>query len=195
MGRYGWRLLWRIAGINQDSFKRELQRLSCHTFGNINLTLVPCDPYISVLTGQTKQLRFFQFGNEPVGSPFPNRKRYDISANDLAHAYTNDTQIMWNGVLGKMKLTARRSNCGFSSLGTSLLEVPFRAKSVVPGKLILSEKDFRYHPSFSPTSVLSKANSQFPLKSNRFWALSTIIRGSTKALSPVNPFFNFTIIS
>jgi len=26
-------------------------------------------------------------------------------------------------------------------------------------------------------------------------SLSTIIRGSTKALSPVNPFFNFTIIS
>ncbi|MDO4163616.1 MAG: glycoside hydrolase family 2 TIM barrel-domain containing protein [Bacteroides sp.] len=36
-----------------------------------------------------------------------NRKLYDISVNDLAHAYTNDTQIMWNGVLGKMELTAQ----------------------------------------------------------------------------------------
>lgn len=33
-----------------------------------------------------------------------NRKLYDISENNLAHAYTNDTQIMWNGVLGKMIL-------------------------------------------------------------------------------------------
>ena len=33
-----------------------------------------------------------------------NRKRYDISMSDLAHAYTNDTQIMWNGVLGAMTL-------------------------------------------------------------------------------------------
>ncbi|MDO4159794.1 MAG: glycoside hydrolase family 2 TIM barrel-domain containing protein [Prevotellaceae bacterium] len=35
-----------------------------------------------------------------------NQKLYDISVNNLAHAYTNDTQIMWNGVLGKMELTA-----------------------------------------------------------------------------------------
>ena len=35
-----------------------------------------------------------------------NRKLYDISENNLAHAYTNDTQIMWNGVLGKMILKA-----------------------------------------------------------------------------------------
>lgn len=35
-----------------------------------------------------------------------NSKRYDISVNDLAHAYTNNTQVMWNGVLGNMTLTA-----------------------------------------------------------------------------------------
>lgn len=34
-----------------------------------------------------------------------NRKQYDISVNELAHAYTNDTQIKWNGVLGKMQIT------------------------------------------------------------------------------------------
>ena len=34
-----------------------------------------------------------------------NRKRYDLSWADLAHAYTNDTQIIWNGVLGEMSLT------------------------------------------------------------------------------------------
>lgn len=33
-----------------------------------------------------------------------NRRQYDISVNNLAHAYTNDTQIMWNGILGKIGL-------------------------------------------------------------------------------------------
>ena len=36
-----------------------------------------------------------------------NRKHYDISIKDLAHAYTNDTQIMWNGILGRMELEAK----------------------------------------------------------------------------------------
>ena len=34
-----------------------------------------------------------------------NRKQYDISVNELAHAYTDDTQIKWNGVLGRMEIT------------------------------------------------------------------------------------------
>ena len=34
-----------------------------------------------------------------------NRKKHDISTNNLAHSYTNDTQIMWNGVLGRMQLS------------------------------------------------------------------------------------------
>ncbi len=39
-----------------------------------------------------------------------NRKQYDISVRDLAHAYTNDTQIMWNGVLGRFELHADNSS-------------------------------------------------------------------------------------
>ncbi|MFI3286589.1 MAG: glycoside hydrolase family 2 TIM barrel-domain containing protein [Rikenellaceae bacterium] len=34
-----------------------------------------------------------------------NRKLYDVS-NDLAHAYTDHTQIKWNGLLGEMKIEA-----------------------------------------------------------------------------------------
>ena len=33
-----------------------------------------------------------------------NRKHHDISVDNLAHSYTNDTQIMWNGVLGRIEL-------------------------------------------------------------------------------------------
>jgi hypothetical protein len=36
-----------------------------------------------------------------------NRKRYDMSTRDMAHAYTNGTQIIWNGVIGKLQLEAR----------------------------------------------------------------------------------------
>lgn len=36
-----------------------------------------------------------------------NSKQYDMSTRDMAHAYTNETQIMWNGVIGKLQLTAR----------------------------------------------------------------------------------------
>lgn len=35
-----------------------------------------------------------------------NRKRYDTSENLLAHAYTNETQTLWNGMLGRMELIA-----------------------------------------------------------------------------------------
>ncbi len=36
-----------------------------------------------------------------------NSKQHDISVRNLAHAYTNDTQTMWNGILGHMSLTAK----------------------------------------------------------------------------------------
>lgn len=35
-----------------------------------------------------------------------NRKRYDIS-NGMAHAYTDHTQIIWNGILGDMEIQAK----------------------------------------------------------------------------------------
>jgi hypothetical protein len=35
-----------------------------------------------------------------------NRQKYNVNPSLLAHAYTNDTQIIWNGVLGEISLTA-----------------------------------------------------------------------------------------
>lgn len=35
-----------------------------------------------------------------------NRKRYDISVSELAHAYTDATQVKWNGILGDMYIEA-----------------------------------------------------------------------------------------
>lgn len=48
-------------------------------------------------------------GRHKIALRVDNRKRYDISVNDMAHAYTNETQVMWNGVLGKMILKAGRN--------------------------------------------------------------------------------------
>ena len=36
-----------------------------------------------------------------------NTKQYDISHRDMAHAYTDGTQIIWNGVIGNINLIAR----------------------------------------------------------------------------------------
>ena len=45
-------------------------------------------------------------GKHTITICIDNSKQYDISLDDMAHAYTNETQVMWNGVLGKMQLTA-----------------------------------------------------------------------------------------
>ncbi len=42
-------------------------------------------------------------GENQIELTIDNRKKYDISVNNMAHAYTNETQIMWNGVLGEMQ--------------------------------------------------------------------------------------------
>ena len=35
-----------------------------------------------------------------------NRKQHEMSVNNMAHSYTNETQIMWNGVIGNINLEA-----------------------------------------------------------------------------------------
>ncbi len=43
-------------------------------------------------------------GNHTLTLIIDNRKLHEISVDNLAHSYTNDTQIMWNGMLGRMEL-------------------------------------------------------------------------------------------
>ncbi|REH01614.1 sugar-binding domain-containing protein [Flavobacterium aquicola] len=35
-----------------------------------------------------------------------NRKLFDISVDNMAHSYTNETQIIWNGIIGRMEIEA-----------------------------------------------------------------------------------------
>jgi hypothetical protein len=51
--------------------------------------------------------QFLSPGKHRLVIRIDNRKQYDISVRDLAHAYTDGTQIIWNGVIGEMKLMAK----------------------------------------------------------------------------------------
>lgn len=46
-------------------------------------------------------------GRHTITIRVDNRKRYDITTGDMAHAYTDETQIMWNGIIGEISLTAK----------------------------------------------------------------------------------------
>lgn len=46
-------------------------------------------------------------GKHRIAIRIDNRKKYDITSGDMAHAYTNETQIMWNGILGEISLRAK----------------------------------------------------------------------------------------
>lgn len=51
------------------------------------------------------------FGKEnQLSITIDNSKKYDLSFNDLAHSYTNETQTKWNGILGKIVLEAKPQN-------------------------------------------------------------------------------------
>jgi len=50
--------------------------------------------------------KYLSEGNHKITIRVDNRKKYDISVNDMAHAYTNETQIMWNGIIGEISCEA-----------------------------------------------------------------------------------------
>lgn len=77
-----------------------------------------------------------------------NRKRYDISVRDMAHSYTEETQIIWNGVLGKIALVAR-SPVHIGSVQVYPMEkrirVVTRIEGVEKGQLLLQVLDGTGH--------------------------------------------------
>jgi len=50
---------------------------------------------------------YLQPGKHTLTIRIDNRKKHDITARDMGHAYTNETQTMWNGILGDISLEAR----------------------------------------------------------------------------------------
>ncbi len=67
-------------------------------FDNTEYSLV--SPHVHVLP------QGLSAGKHLLEIEIDNSKQYDISTNNLAHAYTNDTQTMWNGILGDITLRA-----------------------------------------------------------------------------------------
>ena len=64
----------------------------------------------SLVTPHTFNLSsYLQPGKHTITLQVDNRRKYDISLGDrnFAQAYTDDTQIIWNGVIGKIGLTIR----------------------------------------------------------------------------------------
>ncbi|MGN6178695.1 MAG: sugar-binding domain-containing protein [Mucilaginibacter sp.] len=65
--------------------------------------------YIGYQNGLTGPQRFMvnnlKKGKHEIVLRIDNRKQFDISYDNMATAYTNETQIIWNGVLGAIRLT------------------------------------------------------------------------------------------
>jgi hypothetical protein len=50
---------------------------------------------------------FLKPGKHLIVIRIDNSRQYDISHRSMAHAYTEGTQVIWNGIIGKMELVAR----------------------------------------------------------------------------------------
>jgi len=50
--------------------------------------------------------KFMTPGEHLISIRIDNRKKHSTSVKDMAHSYTNETQIMWNGIIGDINLTA-----------------------------------------------------------------------------------------
>lgn len=63
---------------------------------------------VSLSTPQTFQLPELAPGKHTITLRIDNRQQFQIG--DATHAYTEGTQIIWNGVIGKMQLIARQAS-------------------------------------------------------------------------------------
>lgn len=50
---------------------------------------------------------YIQKGNNKITIRVDNRKKHNISVNEMAHAYTDETQIKWNGIIGEIACIAK----------------------------------------------------------------------------------------
>jgi LEA14-like dessication related protein len=89
-----------------------------------------------------------------------NRKQYDMSTRDMAHAYTNGTQIMWNGVIGQMKLIANNNTYiryvqVFPDVknATAKIKINLSNGENTPIKVKVSGKQFSFEKEITGTEV------------------------------------------
>ncbi|SDG36483.1 sugar-binding domain-containing protein [Mucilaginibacter gossypii] len=80
------------------SLERVIWKTDCWIDGK------PAGTQESLIAPQVFKLGPLAAGKHVITIRVDNRKQHDISVNDFAHAYTDGTQIIWNGVIGKMQL-------------------------------------------------------------------------------------------
>ncbi len=90
-------------GVEKRSVIIKLERVLWHSELKINGTKVP--GYQESLSAPHcfDVSKYVREGENKLELSIDNRKKYDISVREMAHAYTNETQIIWNGVIGTMQ--------------------------------------------------------------------------------------------
>ncbi|MFV8324786.1 sugar-binding domain-containing protein [Flavobacterium sp. ZS1P14] len=82
------RVIWKTnVWVDGKELEREQHSLIAPHYFDLTKYLIP---------GQTHRLTI----------RVDNRKQFDMSVDNMAHAYTNETQIIWNGIIGDMKIEA-----------------------------------------------------------------------------------------
>ncbi|WP_281636240.1 sugar-binding domain-containing protein [Flavobacterium marginilacus] len=82
-----------------------------------------------------------------------NRKQFDISVDNMAHSYTNETQIIWNGIIGRMEIEA------FDAVRIANLQVkPEISTGIAKVKVTLNNSAKNTKGILSITAVNKKTN-------------------------------------
>ncbi|HVU57689.1 MAG TPA: polysaccharide lyase family 8 super-sandwich domain-containing protein [Puia sp.] len=100
-----------------------------------------------------------------------NRKQYDISIRDMAHSYTEETQIIWNGILGKIQLTARNPE-HIGAVQVYPMEKKIRVVTQLEGKgrLLLQVLDKAGHlVASSQKDVTASSEDEIALPDGKAW--------------------------
>lgn len=120
-------------------------------------------------------------GKHEIVLKIDNSKQHDISFNNFAHAYTDGTQIIWNGVIGQIKLLGKKESAIsavqiYADAKTKNIKVALAFDAlknlanlktrytILEGKKILSTKVFSLQ-----NGLAGKLNSVISLKEVKLW--------------------------
>ncbi len=115
----------------------------------------------SLSAPQTFKTGVLKKGKHTIVLKIDNSKQHDISLNDMAHAYTDGTQIIWNGVIGEMKITPiQQINIAdlqvYPDLESKTVDVKIKLSDYTNGKYQLAYKVFNGSKLIS--NVVKKLN-------------------------------------
>jgi hypothetical protein len=109
-----------------------------------------------------------------------NRKRYEISVKNMAHAYTNETQTIWNGVIGEMALKAKNKTAIKNLILTPnvenskvhvKIEIENKGEQNLSGQIIFSvkEKNGKYLPAKEMEWKGNEVDFDYPIENANLW--------------------------